>query len=94
MMLQLQTEKDTMFLVTDTFIYAYDAKMGYIDIDSYLDPFLIYAFILQTLTFVWSRLYEGIFPHIQSDIIFVWMNTSTVFIIWLIYIVITLSDVP
>lgn len=40
------------FLVTDTFIYAYDVKMGYIDIDSYLDPILIYAFIWQTLTFM------------------------------------------
>jgi len=68
--------------------------MGDIDIDSYLDPILIYAFILQTLTFMWSHLYKGIFLHIQSDTVLVWKNTSTVFNIWLIYIVITLCDVP
>lgn len=76
------------------FIYAYDVKMWYIYIDSYLDPILVYAFILQTLTFMWSHLFEGIFPYIQSDTIFIWMNASMVFIIWLIYIVITLSGVP
>lgn len=72
--------------MTDIFIHAYDVKMGYIDIDSYLEPILIYAFILQTLTFMWSHLYEGTFPHIQSDTILVLMNTSALFIIGLIYI--------
>lgn len=59
------------FLVTDTFIYAYDVKMGYIDIDSHLVPILIYTFLLQTLTIMCSHLYEEIFPHIQSDTILV-----------------------
>lgn len=33
------------FLVTDTLTYAYEVKMGCIDIDSQLDPILIYAFV-------------------------------------------------
>lgn len=31
--------------MTDSPIHTYDVKMGYIDIDSLLDPILIYAFI-------------------------------------------------